>query len=90
MRNQRSIAGYPIALGRDAWRARERHGAAGLLYPPVSELREVSLRVAARVIRRAFADGVARSTKVAPEDAEAYVRAKAWQATYLPFERADD
>jgi malate dehydrogenase (oxaloacetate-decarboxylating) len=66
----------------------EKHGAAGLLYPPVSELREVSMRVAARVIRRAFADGVARSTKVSPDSAEAYVRAKAWQAKYLPFERA--
>lgn len=65
----------------------EVHGAAGLLYPPVSELREVSMRVAARVIRRAFADGVARSTKVSPETAEAYVRAKAWQPKYLPFER---
>lgn len=65
----------------------ERHGAAGLLYPPVEELREVSLRVATRVLRRAFADGVARTTKVTPEGAEAYVREKAWQAKYLPFER---
>ena len=69
---------------------RERHGATGLLYPPVEELREVSLRVAARVIGRAFADGVARSTKVTPETAEAYVRERAWQATYLPFERAPE
>ncbi len=66
---------------------REHHAAAGLLYPPVSELREVSMRVAARVIQRAIANGVARSTKVTAETAEAYVRAHAWQATYLPFDR---
>lgn len=64
-----------------------KHGKEGLLYPPVSELREVSLVVATRVIQQAFADGVARSTKVTPETAEAYVRAKAWSPKYLPFER---
>jgi malate dehydrogenase (oxaloacetate-decarboxylating) len=67
---------------------REKHGAAGLLYPPVSELREVSLAVATRVLRRAFADGVARSKKVTPEGAAAYVRQKAWKARYLPYRRA--
>lgn len=60
----------------------------GLLYPPVDELREVSTFVATRVIRQAFADGVARSTHVTPETAESYVRAKAWNAKYVPFDRA--
>lgn len=69
---------------------RAHHAAAGLLYPPVSELREVSMVVAARVIRRAIANGVARSTKVTAETADAYVRAHAWQATYLPFDRDPD
>lgn len=64
------------------------HGAEGLLYPPVSELRKVSLEVATRVIQRAFVDGVARSTKVTPDTAADYVRKKAWHARYLPFERA--
>ena len=67
---------------------RARHGAAGLLYPPVSELRSVSLEVATRVIRRAFADGVARTTKIRPEDAAEYVKAKAWRPRYVPFEKA--
>lgn len=60
----------------------------GLLYPPVDELREVSTFVATRVIRQAFADGVARSTHVTAETAESYVRAKAWNAKYVPFDRA--
>jgi malate dehydrogenase (oxaloacetate-decarboxylating) len=65
----------------------EHHVAAGLIYPPVSELREVSVRVATKVLRQAFADGVARTTKTTPEQAEAYVRSKAWKAGYLPFSR---
>lgn len=68
----------------------QRHGKTGLLYPPVDELREVSVHVAARVIREAFADDVARTKKVTPEGALDYVRAKAWKAKYLPFRRGDD
>ncbi len=64
-----------------------KHGKEGLLYPPVSELRAVSLEVATRVLRRAFADGVARTKKVTPEGAGEYVRKKAWNARYLPFKR---
>ena len=67
---------------------REKHGASGLLYPPVDELRAVSLEVATRVLRRAFTDGVARTTKVKPEGAAEYVRKKAWSARYIPFRRA--
>ena len=59
----------------------------GLLYPPVDDLRSVSVEVAARVIQRAFADGVARSKTVTPDTAAAYVKSKAWTAGYLPFER---
>lgn len=66
----------------------EKHGKDGLLYPPVSELRDVSLVVATRVIQQAFRDGVARSKKVTPETAAEYVKKKAWKARYLPFVRA--
>jgi len=48
-----------------------KHADSGVLYPPVSELRNVALEVATRVIRRAFTDGVARSKKVTPERAAA-------------------
>jgi malate dehydrogenase (oxaloacetate-decarboxylating) len=65
---------------------KERHP--GLLYPPVSELRDVSLEVATRVLEQAFVDGVARTQKVEPKGARAYVARKAWRAKYLPFRRA--
>jgi malate dehydrogenase (oxaloacetate-decarboxylating) len=64
-----------------------KHHLAGLVYPPVEELTEVSIRVAAAVIRQAFADGVATSTKVTPETAEAHVREKFWRPEYLPFRK---
>jgi malate dehydrogenase (oxaloacetate-decarboxylating) len=63
-----------------------KHADSGVLYPPVSELRNVALEVATRVIRRAFSDGVARSKKVTPERAAEYVASKAWNPEYLPFE----
>lgn len=63
----------------------EKHHAAGLLYPPVEELQEVSIRVATAVIRQAFADGVATSTRVTPETAERYIRDRFWHPRYLPF-----
>jgi len=69
------------------WVAEKGDLARGVVYPAISDLREVSVAVTARVVRRAFADGVARSAKVDPERAEAYVRAKFWRPRYLPFVR---
>ena len=60
----------------------EKHLSAGRIYPPVEELRDVSVRVAARVMARAFADGVAGERP--PGELEDYVRRKAWRARYLP------
>ncbi|MGD0674606.1 MAG: NAD-dependent malic enzyme [Polyangiaceae bacterium] len=67
---------------------RRGHLVAGLIYPPVEELREVSMHVAARVMQQAFDDGVARTRKVNRESVESYVREKFWRPKYLPFERA--
>jgi malate dehydrogenase (oxaloacetate-decarboxylating) len=65
----------------------EKHLATGLIYPPVEELQEVSVRVATAVVRQAFADGVATSEKVSPESAEAYVRSRFWRPKYLHMVR---
>ena len=66
----------------------EKHLKNGLIYPPVSELREVSIAVTTRVIAQAFADGVATTKKLTPATAEAYVRKHFWRPRYLPFVRA--
>ncbi|GDX83064.1 malate dehydrogenase [Deltaproteobacteria bacterium] len=65
----------------------QKHLAAGLVYPPIGELQEVSIKVAAAVIAQAFADGVATTEKLSPETAEEYVRTHFWRPRYLPFVR---
>jgi malate dehydrogenase (oxaloacetate-decarboxylating) len=67
---------------------REKHLARGLIYPPVEEMRDVSERVATRVLQQAFDDGVARTQKTTREAAEAHVRARFWRPGYLPFVKA--
>jgi malate dehydrogenase (oxaloacetate-decarboxylating) len=63
----------------------ERQGSDGRLYPPVEELTEASIHVAARVLERAHADGVASRMK--PADARAHVRAYFWKPRYVPVVR---
>jgi malate dehydrogenase (oxaloacetate-decarboxylating) len=68
------------------------------VYPPVAELREVSERVAARVVARAIEDGVARldgasaqraarsATEArSPQAMLALVRERSWRPRYLPY-----
>ncbi|WP_027892978.1 NAD-dependent malic enzyme [Calidithermus chliarophilus] len=58
------------------------------VYPPVGELREVSKFVAARVIRRAIQEGVARSEKLKHLDftgLKDFVEDRFWKPQYLPF-----
>jgi malate dehydrogenase (oxaloacetate-decarboxylating) len=66
------------------------HLAAGRVYPPMSELREVSINVAARVMHRAIRDGVAAEYRVRNmnlEQLEAFARSRFWAPKYLPFKR---
>jgi malate dehydrogenase (oxaloacetate-decarboxylating) len=67
---------------------REKHLASGLIYPPVDEMRQVSARVATRVIEQAFDDGVARTKKTTREDAPKYVESHFWRPKYIPIEPA--
>jgi malic enzyme len=53
----------------------------------VSELQEVSLRVASRVMERAIAEGVARRQGLEDVDCETYLRKQFWKPRYLPFVR---
>ncbi|MEM8606866.1 MAG: NAD-dependent malic enzyme [Myxococcota bacterium] len=64
----------------------EKYVEGGLIYPPVSDLQETSIRVATRVCEQAIKDGVARRENI-PEDVEAFVRERFWHPQYLPFVR---
>lgn len=58
------------------------------VYPPTSELREVSQYVAARVIRQAIKEGLARDERLngmGNDAIQAYVAERFWQPKYLPF-----
>jgi malate dehydrogenase (oxaloacetate-decarboxylating) len=64
----------------------ERHPS--LVYPPVSELREVSEHVAAKVVARAIEDGVAGLAPRSPEATLVLVKERTWRPRYLPYVRA--
>jgi malate dehydrogenase (oxaloacetate-decarboxylating) len=61
-----------------------RHLANGQVYPPVTELGEVSAEVAAAVITQARAEGVARAELPADAELLEYVRRRAWTPEYAP------
>jgi malate dehydrogenase (oxaloacetate-decarboxylating) len=61
------------------------------VYPPTSELREVSQYVASRVIRQAMKEGLSREERLVGlglEAIQAYVAERFWQPKYLPFKPA--
>lgn len=85
----REISDAMVMTASDALAAytEERHPT--LLYPPVAELSEVSVRVATAVLRRALADGLGEIPerwvkKGALDDLEGYVRGHCWQPRYMP------
>lgn len=57
----------------------------GRIFPPIRDLREVSMYVAARVLKVAMDEGLADRADLQGHDLEAYLRSRAWQAEYLPF-----
>ena len=63
----------------------EKHLPAGRIYPPVTELREVSVRVAVAVAETALREGVGKLPAAAGSDLSAYVRARLWVPKYLPI-----
>ena len=75
-----ALADYTVAA---------QHLESGRIYPPVRELREVSIRVGARVIRQALQDQVAGKTDLADRDLDTYLRARSWKPRYLPIVRGD-
>jgi len=67
----------------------ERHLNKGLIYPPITELEEASVHVAARVIARAVEDSVSELAQRPLHEWVATVRARRWQPKYLPIRRSE-
>ena len=68
----------------------EHYVAGGLIYPPISDLREASKIVAAAVVKQAVADGVARRDDIPEDDAAIteFVMERFWYPEYQPFVRS--
>jgi malate dehydrogenase (oxaloacetate-decarboxylating) len=63
----------------------------GRVYPRIAGLREVSVKVAARVVQRAVLDGVAAEFSLhnkTLEQLELYTATRFWTPKYLPFKEA--
>lgn len=61
------------------------------VYPPISALRELSIRVAVNVARQAIIDGVCAERRIrtmTDGQLEAVIRDRAWLPQYLPLRRA--
>lgn len=54
------------------------------IYPPISELRQVSLHVATRVLAKALSEGCANRNDLKNINLQKYVEANIWKAEYLP------
>ncbi|MFO0679161.1 MAG: NAD-dependent malic enzyme [Polyangiaceae bacterium] len=64
----------------------ERYLAAGLVYPPVGDLRSVSVEVAVDVVLEACRENVAGARVHSREEARARVLGSMWAPSYLPIE----
>jgi len=63
----------------------EHHADDGLIFPPIAELQNASVKVAARVLKKAIAEGCSPRKELEQEDLEAFVKARMWRPEYLPF-----
>lgn len=63
------------------------------IFPPIGDLREVSVKVAARVLAVALREGAATRTDLDADNLaglEDYVRSRAWEPEYLPYTLAEN
>lgn len=62
----------------------------GQIYPPIADLKKVSLFVATRVLAKALEDGSSERRDLLSMDLKAYVSANFWQAKHLPYRYSAD
>jgi malate dehydrogenase (oxaloacetate-decarboxylating)(NADP+) len=67
----------------------EKDIAVGRMYPPLSELRDCSIKIATKVAENAYKDGTA-TTYPEPEDKEAFIRAQLYDCNYDEFSSLPD
>ncbi|AFL74448.1 NAD-dependent malic enzyme [Thiocystis violascens] len=60
--------------------------AVGRLYPDLTQIREISAKIAVAVCELAFAEGLAGIAR--PDDLDAFIRARMFQPSYVPYESA--
>ena len=63
---------------------------AGLIYPPVKDLKKISVRVATRVLAKALEEGVSHRPELKGTDLESFITEHLWQPKYLPFKYAGE
>lgn len=63
----------------------EHYLAAGLIYPPVADLKKVGLAVAKRVLAQALAEGNASRDDLQGTDLDRYISAHCWRAEHPSF-----
>ena len=63
----------------------EHHANDGLIFPPISELQNASVKVAIRVLKQAIAEGNSPRKEMDLEKLEDFVRSMMWSPEYLPF-----
>lgn len=83
--NMVMVAAYTLAENTSA-----EHIHAGRVYPPMQELREVSIKVAAKVMEQAIKDGIAAEYRIRNLDLdglERFARSRFWYPRYLPFHK---
>lgn len=62
----------------------EKYADSELIYPPLSDLQEVSKRVALRVIEATVAAGVAREDMPVGDELVAFIEKNFWRSEYIP------
>ncbi len=69
---------------------KKHHAKSFRLYPPLEELRDASLDVAAAVIQRAIQDGVCTKPELESKNLKQHVQEQSWEPDYLPVVCGDN
>jgi len=63
----------------------EHYANQDLIYPPIDDLQNVSIKVASKVLKKAIDDGTSSRADLEDTNIEAYVKSRFWHPDFLPF-----